>query len=428
MKYLSLLFFLFTLSANGQVENRRTDLTLDLPEFFLDALSFYSGDSIASRVDLYVQVPYDAMQFVKDGAEFVARYEITMYFMSLNNEIISEKLWNEEIRTEDFAQTEDRTAYNLTQRSIILTPGIYSLRTQLKDQESKKISTIIRKVIVGNYVTRAINLSDLMLIKKVSLDGERRNIVPNISGNIGESSNTFYLFFEIYNTVPDDPLEIHYLITDGKGRQVLDKRQEYIPKSGRTQIIAKFDSTDYATGAYTVSVEVVSQREKHDVIPVLKQKGFFVRWGNMPLSINDLDEAVLQLRYIAKEKEFDAIEEAPNEGEKRRLFEEFWKRRDPSPDTKRNEFMEEYYQRVEYANRHFSHYIAGWRTDMGMVFIIFGSPNNVERHPFDIDAKPYEIWSYYDYNRQVIFVDETGFGDYRLLTPIYDMLQRLKLY
>ena len=88
--------------------------------------------------------------------------------------------------------------------------------------------------------------------------------------------------------------------------------------------------------------------------------------------------------------------------------------------------MEEYYSRVEYANKNFSHYQAGWKTDMGMVFILFGSPNNVERHPFDIDSKPYEIWSYYDYNRSVIFVDESGFGDYQLLTPIWDMLQRLK--
>lgn len=63
---------------------------------------------------------------------------------------------------------------------------------------------------------------------------------------------------------------------------------------------------------------------------------------------------------------------------------------------------------------------------MGMVFILLGSPNNVERHPFDIDSKPYEVWSYYDYNRQVVFLDETGFGDYKLLSNIYDLLQRAK--
>jgi GWxTD domain-containing protein len=103
---------------------------------------------------------------------------------------------------------------------------------------------------------------------------------------------------------------------------------------------------------------------------------------------------------------------------------EFWKARDPNPNTPRNEKMEEHYARVEFANKHFKHYLDGWRTDMGMVYIIFGPPNNVERHPFDIDAKPYEIWSYYELNHQFIFVDQTGFGDYRLTTPIWDVWQR----
>jgi hypothetical protein len=54
-----------------------------------------------------------------------------------------------------------------------------------------------------------------------------------------------------------------------------------------------------------------------------------------------------------------------------------------------------------------------------MVFIILGSPNNVDRHPFALESKPYEVWQYYELNRTFIFVDETGFGDYRLVTPMY---------
>jgi len=54
-----------------------------------------------------------------------------------------------------------------------------------------------------------------------------------------------------------------------------------------------------------------------------------------------------------------------------------------------------------------------------MVFIILGTPNNVDRHPFDLESKPYEVWQYYELNRSYVFVDETGFGDYRLVTPLY---------
>jgi hypothetical protein len=81
----------------------------------------------------------------------------------------------------------------------------------------------------------------------------------------------------------------------------------------------------------------------------------------------------------------------------------------------------EYYARIKYADKHYSTpYTPGWKTDMGMVYVIFGLPNNIERHPYEMGTKPYEIWDYYDINRQFVFVDDSGFGDYRLVTPIWD--------
>ena len=137
--------------------------------------------------------------------------------------------------------------------------------------------------------------------------------------------------------------------------------------------------------------------------------------------------AIRQLKYISKDDEYKNLTERNiTEEEKLKRFNDFWKKRDPNQDTEVNEYFEEYYYRVEYANKHFAHYSDGWRTDMGMVFIIFGMPNNIERHPFEMNSKPYEIWTYYEFNRQLVFVDETGFGDYRLVTPIWDLLHRLK--
>ena len=105
---------------------------------------------------------------------------------------------------------------------------------------------------------------------------------------------------------------------------------------------------------------------------------------------------------------------------------DFWKKKDPTPGSERNEIFEEYYRRVNYANEAFSHYVEGWRTDRGMVFIILGPPNNVDRHPMDFDAKPYEVWQYYDLSKDFIFMDETGFGDYRLITPLYGDYYRFR--
>ena len=423
------IFLIFIVSTSfifAQVEARKPVTTFDLPEYFVDALSFSSGDSVSSRVEVYIQVPYDAIQFVKKNDRFTARYEVTLNFMNEENTSVMEKVWTEDVNVPLFDYTESKRAFSLTQRSVTITPGIYTLRSQVRDNESKKAFHVIKKIIVGNYSTKAISVSDVMLVNKISNDGERRSIAPNISGNIGENNNSFSIFFEIYSSRLSDSLEMHFTINDMKGRELLNKFQNYRSRGNRSQIITRFDSAKYATGAYQLNVEVRSVLDAADEIPAIKQRSFFVRWGNMPISISDLDLAIKQMRYIAKEDEYEKIEEADTDESKRKLFDDFWAKRDPDPATKRNEYMEEYYSRVEYANKNFSHYQAGWKTDMGMVFILFGSPNNVERHPFDIDAKPYEIWSYYDYNRSVIFVDESGFGDYRLLTPIWDMLQRLK--
>jgi GWxTD domain-containing protein len=135
----------------------------------------------------------------------------------------------------------------------------------------------------------------------------------------------------------------------------------------------------------------------------------------------NIDELIDQPQYVAKDNEMSYMRDGKIDAEKQKRFLDFWKKKDLSPNTKRNEAMQQYYRRLLIANKLFSNaYTPGWRTDMGMVFIIFGDPSNVDRHPYEMDSKPYEVWDYYEINRQFVFVDNTGFGDYRLITPIWD--------
>ena len=101
--------------------------------------------------------------------------------------------------------------------------------------------------------------------------------------------------------------------------------------------------------------------------------------------------------------------------------------KDPSPNNDENEIFDEYFRRIAFANENFSNYIEGWRSDRGMVYTILGAPNNIDRHPFEYDSKPYEVWEYYDLNRSFVFLDQTGFGDYRLVTPLTGDLYRYQI-
>ena len=416
------------IALEAQVENRTDSPRADVPDFFVDAMTFQSTDSLSTRADIYIQVPYDALRFVSTDTEFVARYEITVNILSTEGNAVLEKIWNEETHLRTFEQTQAKNGYSLTQRSILLPAGSYVMRTQLREMESRKVSTQLRKINVPGYSGIRFGMSDIMLVNRVSSESGHATIVPNVSGNLYNVPDGFFLFFEVYNSTKADSLELVYTITDKREKQIYRQIVHRRLEGKKTQMISRVDSSRYPVGLYQLEVDASTLPNERDSVShaVQKKRGFVMRWGNTPLTIVDLDLAVKQTRYIATDKEFDAMTDAKTMEEKQKLFQEFWRKRDPSPDTQRNEYMEEYYSRVQYSNEHFSHYIEGWRTDMGMVFIILGSPNNVDRHPFDYDSKPYEIWSYYEYDRQVVFVDETGFGDYRLLSPIWDLLRRAK--
>src|ERR1044071_7762185 len=136
--------------------------------------------------------------------------------------------------------------------------------------------------------------------------------------------------------------------------------------------------------------------------------------------------------YIITDEERKAFKKLATDDERERFIEEFWRRRDPDPDTDENEFKEEYYERIAYANEHFTSGIPGWKTDRGRIWIMYGKPDELETHPMggsyerpswegggSTTTYPFEIW-FYRYlagicsGIEIQFVDPTGSGEYRI--------------
>jgi GWxTD domain-containing protein len=85
--------------------------------------------------------------------------------------------------------------------------------------------------------------------------------------------------------------------------------------------------------------------------------------------------------YIITDEERAAFRQLSNDEERDNFIEAFWQRRDPTPDTEENEYKEEHYQRIAYANEHFAAGVPGWKTDRGRIYIVFGKPDEIEDHP-----------------------------------------------
>jgi GWxTD domain-containing protein len=87
------------------------------------------------------------------------------------------------------------------------------------------------------------------------------------------------------------------------------------------------------------------------------------------------------VRWIITPEELSAFKQLSNDEERDAFIEQFWLRRDPTPDTPENEYKEEHYRRIAYANEHFPAGVPGWRTDRGRIYIMYGPPDQIDAHP-----------------------------------------------
>lgn len=394
------------------------------PKYFQDFITYYSVKDQLPRVDIYIQVPYKNIQFVKSGQGFTARYSVTASVFDEDKErLIVEKTWNQTVNQIDFQQTIVKENYSLSMRSFDLEPGTYNIRTAVTDRDSRQEYNSENLYTVPEFDEKY-ETSGLLLISGVTVAESDSQIIPNISRNVKTSEDGLSLYYEIYSKADSSKdLVLQYSISN-KDNEVIHK--ELLNKKitpGTNQLFHKLDDLDLELGTFVVAAAVLD--DDHDEISSSK-KSFFSRWIGLPTSIKDLERAIAQLVYIASPEELSYIEDAKDRKEQTDRFLAFWKAKDPSPNDEANAVFDEYYRRIAFANENFSHYMEGWRSDRGMVFVILGPPNNVDRHPFEYDSKPYEIWEYYDLNKSFIFVDETGFGDYRLVTPLYGDLFRYR--
>src|SRR4051794_29649080 len=136
--------------------------------------------------------------------------------------------------------------------------------------------------------------------------------------------------------------------------------------------------------------------------------------------------------YIITDEERTAWKRLQTDEEREQFIEQFWLRRDPTPDTVENEYKEEHYRRIAYANDHYASGIPGWKADRGRIYIMYGPADEIESHPSggsyerpqeegggQTSTFPFEQWRYrylegIGTNIIIEFVDTTMSGKYRM--------------
>ncbi len=415
----------------------------DTPEFDVDMVTMRAAASRSPKVDVYTRIPINKLRFINSPNGFQASYEVSVDIIELDggerSNIVQSPLWERTVTVPSYGQTTDDSKYDFSAHTVQIDPGLYVFEFQIQDKSSKE-TFVLDKVLNVRGISKESALSDILILD--DFDAPSNTIFPSVKRRVASTADSLLVFYEMYldeprevivqqelrqiggSTLPSLRAPVSLEGTRSENDKVAYRESETRQiDTQRAQLVSRIPIRDIPVGVYQVTLQLTE--ESGEILDQVETT-LEVQWSGLEEHLANLDQAISQLQYIAKNREIRRIRNTEGRQARWQRFVEFWQRRDPTPGTARNEKMEEYYYRVAHANRQYSSITEGWRTDRGQVWVMYGEPDIVERHPYNFNVKPYEVWVYYRIGRRFIFVDDSGLGDYQLLVPIWDETTRIR--
>lgn len=421
---LILYLLVFMPQADGQIgffENR----PLDEPRFDIDLAAFKTAEEDKVELEVYYKIYNDGLKFFKQDDDFVAHYEINVVILGEDNRQLTGTSVERYYKLSNYPDTRNPNDFLINLVNLKVGKGKFKLVCKLIDKHSEKISPIEREFEIQRLFDKKTDISSIEFIREtLPLDsiptrfdkGEKR-IIPAVTRVYGADIKQVSFYVELYHEADKSfDGKLIFNIENKQGKEKYEDKFEVTLDKPITRFIKHISLEDLLPDDYTLQIDLENNRGKEISTT---SADFTIEWSLEALIRNDFDLAVEMLKFVARQDDLDKLRDAEPE-DRLEAFEEFWKEHDPTPATPENELRMKYYQRIKDANRLFSSiHRKGWRTDMGMIYIIYGEPEQVESHPFELNSKPYQIWYYYSLSRTFVFVDEIGTGDYELQYP-YD--------
>ncbi len=331
------------------------------------------------EVITFVEIFNRNLQFLKKDNYFESSYNLNISLISEDGSKIDEKSFSDTIVVENFSQTVSRVNPIQVITSFEIPLKEFSVNFSLKDLDTKLIGKKQKKFKKKNLPSGNFSkIFEPIFVKNKKGSWEFALDKYPISINNVEVKNNILEFYQ-------------YFVLD-KGNYFLDN----------------IDTSDLR-----VKIQVSQDGN-------VSSKSFPIGFRNdylMLSSIKNVNAALEQMNYILNTEERKELRELKS-SDKEKFFKKVWAKRDPDVTTKENELMIEYYKRVAFAEENFSRGTSGgWRSDMGMIYILFGRPDDISRSMNPQQSYNYETWYYFQINEEFRFVDDFGFGDYRLRTP-----------
>ena len=370
-----------------------------------------SSDSI--RVLSYLSIPNHVLQFVKSSKGFKASYEATISIKRKKGDLVGRKNWSNDLITKTYLESTSKEIFNIHFNEFRVPLGEdYIISAELLDRDSNSSGIISKNLKLKKHS------KDLSLYSPFFLDylngnwGLIDNEIPLFRNILGEQLVRTTVF--VSGKVSPGPYEIDVKVTNPKKQQLWEKTFQSVAQN------------NYFEKRIIIPDEISQQGLRSKVDIILKQNGkqkkesviLSISRLGISSSVGNISQAIQNMRYILDDDEWKKLSKAKSD-EQERLFIEYWLSRDPTPETKENELMDEYFSRINYSNVNFKTYTDGWKSDMGMIYVLFGPPDDLEVYNDPLSRMYQQRWHYYRINKFFDFVDENGFGDYKLTTPFF---------
>lgn len=373
---------------------------------FFAQTAVYRGVPGRAVLEIAYALPLDNLQFVKKDSAYQAGFTISALAFDRRGRQVGGDSWERAIQVGDYSSIgrDQRTTSDTVK--LGLPPGDFRIKLACLDRNSERRGVMERRVSVPDFFSVARSLGGVRFERAAD-----EGFSPWAQKVYGDQAGPVVVYLRLYSQMADSILL--RLSLDGGRLKDSTVLAETLAVDGEAEVRRKFSVDSLPPGEYLLKVRAAPASEPENPFHLSSEQLRVRSAGSaMPGSM----EASLELlSYIASRQEMREIDGAGLENRDSALA-AFWRERDPTPGTQRNEAKEDFFQRVEQANRQYSLGIRpGWRTDRGRIYIKYGPPDEVERHPFEPDYRAYEVWYYYQEGVRFMFMDVHGFGDYQLM-------------
>ncbi|MFI5252068.1 MAG: GWxTD domain-containing protein [Bacteroidota bacterium] len=409
-------------------------------------MNLFGDTNNVSRLDILYRISYDYFIFVRDTTEnpnypFIGRGDLVVDLLDSTGTSVARKIIHKQLGIQEQRTINSEKAFVQGIISFQLNPGLYSLVTELTDKESnRRYFNDKLKVNVKNFSLSRLSLSDFILTDIFDMKNDSVQFSPlNLSGDVpfgknfnvyvelplNQTTDSLSIISRLKRILPDGSYE-QFFIQDTIGKENFFSSAKLEMTDGEHEARYRLVKTSH-NGYLGVRIKVKGdtlEEGEYELSVICKTptfadsliKRFQIRWFDSPASLRQPEIVLRVMEYVMNDTEYSHYKSA-NKTEKIKLFKDYWKHRDPMPQTAYNEALAEYFRRVDYTITAFStlNNRDGYRWDRGKAYIIYGSPGKIERN-LTGNSTAQEIWYYPGLHKKLVFEDHAHKSEYRLLT------------